>query len=128
MQIWNICGIALLCVFSSLIIKECNGKLFSFIGIFFAVFVMFLLVNDLSKIYGFMNGISENGNLSPYLLLILKLLSLGYAISFTSDICREMGEVGIASKLELLGRIEMIALCLPEISEIMSIAISIMDK
>ena len=58
---------------------------------------------------------------------IFKIIGIGYLFGVSSEICRELGEGGIASSLVLLGRLEAIAVALPYIAEIFSLAISLVE-
>lgn len=125
MDVWNLCGIALLSAFCAMIVKESGGKLSVFIGIISGIALISLSASGILKIFSFLSDFSYKENIEPYLMTILKILSLGYAVSITAELCREMGENGIASKLELVGRVEMLLLCIPYISKILELAISI---
>ncbi len=128
MQIWNICGVALICVFLSLTLKECGGRLSVLVGVFGGLFILFFAAEGLFELYDSFSSWEYIESASPYIMTVLKVLSLGYAVSLTAEVCRELGEGGIASKLELFGKIEMLLLCLPRIEEIISLAISFSEK
>lgn len=128
MQIWNICGVALICVFLSLTLKECGARLSPFVGIFGGVFILFFVIDGFLELYNSFSSWEYMDSASPYVMTALKVLSLGYAVSLTAETCRELGEGGIASKLELFGKVEMLVLCLPRIEEILSLALSFSEK
>ncbi len=56
---------------------------------------------------------------------IFKIMGIGYLFGISSEICRELGESGISTALTLAGRFEIIAVALPFISEIFSLALSL---
>jgi hypothetical protein len=66
-------------------------------------------------------------NLGEGGVAILKIMGLGYLFGISADLCRELGEGGISSALTLVGRFEIIAVALPFIHEIFSLAISLVS-
>ncbi|MBQ1244779.1 MAG: stage III sporulation AC/AD family protein [Clostridia bacterium] len=128
MGIWNICGVALICVFLSLTLKECGGRFSSLVGIIGGFFILLFCIEGIYELYNKTSEWAYLESASPYIMTAVKVLSLGYAVSLTADTCRELGEGGIASKLELFGKIEMLLLCMPRIEEILSLALSLSEK
>ena len=58
---------------------------------------------------------------------IFKIVGVGYLFGISSEICRELGENGIATAVGIVGRFEIIAVALPFISEIFSLALSLVN-
>ncbi len=54
-------------------------------------------------------------------LAALKILGLGYLFGVSCDICRELGENGIAKALEIVGRVEIIVVIIPFFEEIIRV-------
>lgn len=128
MGVWNICGAALLFVFLSLTLKECGGRLSFLVSILGGIFILLFSLEGMYELYNKTSEWAYFKSASSYIMTALKVLSLGYAVSLTAETCRELGEGGIASKLELFGKIEMLLLCLPRIEEILSLALSLSEK
>ena len=55
----------------------------------------------------------------------LKILGLGYLFGISADLCRELGEGGIAKAVEVVGRIEIIVVILPFFEEIIKIGVEL---
>ena len=53
--------------------------------------------------------------------LMLKMIGAGYVYGICSDICRELGESGIANALQVAGRVEILLLLLPTLIEILEL-------
>lgn len=60
--------------------------------------------------------------LSPYLTVILRAIGIGYVARIGGDACRDLGHEGVAQKLELCGKAELLAISLPYLLELLSVA------
>ena len=120
------CGVAL-CALTAVIVLR--GQKSEFAGIvalaaavllFGAAAAMFWPV--LSELRRMIEGTSFEGCLST----LIKALGITLAVQFSSELCRDAGESAIASKLELVGKAEMILLCLPLIGKLLGLAAELM--
>ena len=75
----------------------------------------------------FLGGIINDGAMGEYSEMLLKTLGVSLAVQTTSDVCRDAGEGAIASKVELLGKIEIIIIGIPLIKKIFEISQEIMS-
>ena len=62
-----------------------------------------------------------SGELKEYTRPIFKVFGISLLTETTSDICRQAGENTFASKVEMLGKTEMIILCFPLVEKILNI-------
>ena len=127
MEIQSLCGIALITTLCAMIVKECGGKMSLLVGSVGGLVILFYAVQAFSETFSLLGEFTYAEKLSPYVTTILKILVIGYCVSLTAETCRELGEAGIASKLEVLGKAEMLLLCLPEMKKIIELAISIAE-
>ena len=127
MDIQSLCGVALVAAICAMIVKECGGKMSLLIGIIGGLVILFYAFGAFTEAFSLLGEFTYAEKLSPYVTTILKILVIGYCVSLTSETCRELGEAGIASKLEILGKAEMLLLCLPEMKKIIELAISIAE-
>ena len=65
--------------------------------------------------------------LSPYVKVLLKGLGVTYVVHIGADVCRDLGAAGIASKLELCGKAELLLLALPYLGEVISLALALCE-
>ena len=63
----------------------------------------------------FQNIAGQVGLKSGYIKLILKVIGIAYIAQFGSEICRDAGETSTASKIELAGKIIIMAISMPAI-------------
>ena len=121
MDILKISGIALIIIILSSVLKQTKPE-FSIIIISVASVVIFglmfkyveeiyLALND----YFFMFGISN-----IYLNIVFKTLVIAYLCEFTSSLCRDSGESALGVKIELAGKVIIVALSMPLFKELLN--------
>ena len=59
---------------------------------------------------------------------VLKILGIGYLSGICSDVCRELGENGIASVVSTVARIEMLIVISPMMLEILTLGLELVGE
>lgn len=91
---------------------------------------VFLLGVSLSIIVPFVdyiNSIAEQYTYS-YLSVLIKASGIALLTGTASDLCRSSGEEAIASKVELLGKCELLFLSLPLLQELFQLVHTIIEE
>ena len=113
----QICLIALVGVFLSLLIKDKNPSIALLLSVACGVMIFISIVGDLSEIISFAEDFSSGFSSGEEIFsLLLKATGIAYLVDFSADICRDAGENGAAKKLELAGKITIMALSLPVVT------------
>ncbi|HYK75018.1 MAG TPA: stage III sporulation protein AD [Pseudoneobacillus sp.] len=114
MEILQIVGVALVSTFLALIIKEQKPN-FAFLLIVFVGCAIFLfLVDQIYEIIQMLQRIATNANVNlVYVETILKIIGIAYIAEFASQITKDAGQGAIASKIELGGKIIILAMAIP---------------
>ncbi len=66
-------------------------------------------------------------SLADYAAVMLKGLGVALITRICASVCRETGRTGIAEYVELAGRLEILLLCLPLMSRILSAAAELFE-
>lgn len=61
-----------------------------------------------------------------YVSVLFKSLGVCFVVQLASDACRDVGEIALSSKIEIVGKILVLTLSLPFFNEIASIAMKIL--
>ena len=78
---------------------------------------------SLSSLLSLIFGLSEELDIAAEIKAALKILGVGYLYGISADICRELGEGGIAKAAEVAGRVEIMLLILPFAEEIIRVGV-----
>ncbi|MFB6465860.1 stage III sporulation protein AD [Cytobacillus sp. Hz8] len=114
MEIFQIVGVALVSTFLALIVKEQKPN-FAFLLIVFVGCAIFLfLVDQIYAIIHMLENIAVHAKVNMvYLETILKIIGIAYIAEFASQITKDAGQSAIASKIELGGKILILAMAIP---------------
>lgn len=101
---------------------------FSFLLILFTGTGIFLfLVDQIIKIIEMMQSLAANANInSLYVRTILKIIGIAYIAEFTAHISKDAGLASLASKVELAGKILILAMAVPILTVLIETIIAIM--
>jgi stage III sporulation protein AD len=120
----KLCGICLLVAAMALVLRDAGAKLAPLVGVFGGVMLLIALIPRYRPILTLLSGLSEDPIFSSVLSLGLRAVALCVLVEVTTGILRDMGEGGLATRLEWCGRLELILLALPTVGELVSIASS----
>ncbi|WP_342433927.1 stage III sporulation protein AD [Neobacillus sp. FSL H8-0543] len=114
MEIIKIVGVALVATFLALIIKEQKPN-FAFLLIVFVGCVIFLfLIDKIYEIIHMLEKLAVNANVNlVYIETILKIIGIAYIAEFAAQITKDAGQGALASKIELAGKILILAMAIP---------------
>lgn len=95
----------------------------------FAAVCAVLLLSETVSIFGnvFKSAalIGDVSSVKEPLEAAIKTLGAGYLFGVSADICRELGESGIAKAVEVVGRVEIIALVFPYFEQIIKVGVEL---
>lgn len=76
--------------------------------------ILLLVLRRLAGVVGVLLDLAGRAHLSgPYLEIILKVIAVSYLVGLGAQISRDAGERAVADKMELAGRILILAMALP---------------
>ncbi|PLR84480.1 stage III sporulation protein AD [Bacillus canaveralius] len=113
-EIIQIAGVALVATFLALIVKEQKPN-FAFLLIVFVGCAIFLfLVDQIYQVIHMVEKIAINAKVNIiYVETILKIIGIAYIAEFAAQITKDAGQGAIASKIELAGKILILAMAIP---------------
>ncbi|WP_235714599.1 stage III sporulation protein AD [Neobacillus dielmonensis] len=114
MEILKIVGIALIATFLSLIVKEQKPNLAFLLIVFVGCSIFLFLVDKIYEIIHMLERLALNAKVNMvYVETILKIIGIAYIAEFAVQITKDAGQGAIASKIELAGKIIILAMAIP---------------
>ena len=123
-----LCGATLIAVVLILLFKHLKSNFAIPLATVFGIILLRQALKDISSEFSFFNSLSQRITLPQTGDIILKIFGISIIVETTSDICRDANENTIASKIELIGKVELLILTIPLVKEILKIIESLMLK
>ena len=117
-DILKICGVGVLCAFCGMMLRKMNGELAPLLRVCGGVLIFGALIGTLTEILGSLEGSFLSEETVTYANLMKKALGIAIVTRISSDVCRDTGESAIGGCVELGGKLIILSLCLPLVTEL----------
>ncbi|MDQ0975971.1 stage III sporulation protein AD [Bacillus niacini] len=105
---------ALVATFLALIIKEQKPNFAFLLIVFVGCSIFLFLVDKIYEIIHMLEKLAVNANVNLiYVETILKIIGIAYIAEFASQITKDAGQGAVASKIELAGKVLILAMAIP---------------
>lgn len=122
-MILRVIGIALLSAICAFLLRGLASRAAPIYASLAAIVVLALCKDGVDGVISSVLGVASSINISEPVSVILKIIGLGYLFGISADICRELGEGGIAKALEVAGRVEIFSLSVPYLVKTLNLGI-----
>lgn len=127
MDLFKILALAILTCIATIIVKQVKPDFASIVAIAGGVVILLFLIDYLKEIVSVFEIIVNKTNLSPSLFTtILKIIGIGYLTEFTANLCTDSGNTSLASKIGLAGKVIILFISLPIITNLIEIIVEIL--
>jgi len=107
-------GMAVTAAVLALVLKQHRAEYALILSVSAGVILLVFAMRYVSQLAGFTRSVSSALSLpADFLPVLFKVLGIAYLAQFASDACRDAGENGLASKVELIGKAAMLVAALP---------------
>jgi len=121
MSTLQLCGICLLAVLMILLLRQARAEFAPLVSLAVSI----LLLGTAAAVYfplrEWMESLPLTGEMANSITAMTKCLGLALITQTTAEVCRDAGEGAIASRVELVGKAEILLLCLPMLKELIRI-------
>lgn len=125
--IFAIVGVGVAAAALAIVLRQTRPEYAMLVSLAAGVFIIYKVIGDLAPIATEINAIiSTSGVPSGYASILFKALGICLLTQIACDTCKDAGEGAIASKIEIAGRIAVLAVSLPLFTQVLSIVRSLM--
>jgi len=129
MNIFQIVGLGLICVFLIVVLEEQKSKFGMFITIAFGAMIFIAIFSQLNHILqSFQQFATQIRVNSVYMQTMFKVIGIAYLGEFAAEVCRDCGSNAIASKIELAAKIIILTLAMPVLLAILENILLLMPR
>lgn len=127
--IYRIIAVALVTCLATIILKPVRSDFAIMVSVVGGIIILFMLVRYVSGIFDVFMQIFSATNLSSSLYkLVFKIIAVGYLIEFSASICSDTGNASLGDKVLLGGKIIILVMALPIITNILNIVTELLPK
>lgn len=126
MDIIQIIGIGTITAVLSFVIKQYRPEMAIVLPVLGASLIFLYVAPYLENVISMFSDIADKAGIeSRYLKTIIKMIGIAYLCQFSAELCRSAGEVLIAGKIELGGKLIILSLSIPIIYNLLELVSSI---
>lgn len=127
MDVIKIIGIGLISLIMIIIIKQHRPEFAIYISLIAGVLIFSLVFGKISGIITMLSNIANKSAINKeFLNLLIKITGIAILTEFAVSICKDSGETAIANKIDIGGKVTIIAISIPIISSLLETVIKIL--
>lgn len=127
MDIIKIIGIGLISLVITIIVKQYKPEFAVYISLIAGTLILMLVFDKLSEVIKLLNNLASKSAInSKFISLLIKITGIAILTEFAVSICKDSGETAIANKMDIGGKIMIIAVSVPIISSLLENVIKIL--
>jgi stage III sporulation protein AD len=117
----KIAGIGVMAVFLALKLKSVQPEYGLLISISAGIVLFGFSLSKLEVIFSGMDTIRQYLSVnSVYIEIILKVVGIAYISEFSANLCKDAGYGGIASQIEMFGKLSILVMSLPILTTLLT--------
>lgn len=117
----KIACIGLMAVFLAMKLKNIQSEYALLIGVAACIVLFGFSVTKLEVIFEGLNTIQEHLSIhSAYIGIILKVVGIAYISEFSANLCKDAGYSGIASQIEMFGKLSILVMSMPILTTLLT--------
>ena len=123
MNVEKIIAIAMVCAVLLIILRHSRPEQGMILSIAAALVLLLWILDDMLPVLDSLRQLAKQFQFGEEKVqTLLKTLGICFLSQTAADLCRDAGESSIAAKVELVGKIAILLLCLPFYQELLAIA------
>jgi len=118
MNDFKLCGIVICGVILCSIFKQIKNEYSLFIRIVITSLITILSLTLFVPVLSYIDEITKNTAIHKYIPILIKISGIAIISEFTANICTDAGETGIATRVSMFAKAEILVLTLPLIKSL----------
>lgn len=128
MDIFKIVGIGIIICVVIVVVKQIKPEFALIVLIAGSIVMLVYIFNYFTNILGVFDTILQKTGINSELFsIILKIVGVGYLIEFAANICSDSGNPAIADKVVLCGKLIILVMCMPIITNLLNIIVGLLE-
>lgn len=127
MDIFKIIFIAIIVTSMCLVIKQVRPEISMLVGLLGAILIFLFSLEQIGQVIELIKDLSNKAGMPlTFLNIILKIIGIAYLTEFASNVCKDVGESAIASKVQFAGKCIILVMGMTVISNFVETVVKIL--
>ncbi len=127
MDIIKIVGIAFVTLIIVIILRQYKPEFAVYASMLGGAIIILLSLGKLEGIINLLENLASKTAINgEFLAILIKITGIAFLTEFATSVCKDSGETAIANKVDLGGKIIIIAISIPIISQLLETVIKIL--
>lgn len=127
MDIIKIIGIGLISLIVIIIIKQYRPEFAVYISLIAGALILILVLDKMSGVINLLTNLANKTSINKdFIFLLIKITGIAFLTEFAVSICKDAGESAIATKIDMGGKVMIIAISIPIISSLLETIIKVL--
>ena len=127
MDIIKIVGIAFITLIVVIILKQYKPKFAMYASILGGAIILFMSLGKITGIIQLLENISLKTAINgEFLGILIKITGIAFLTEFAVSVCKDAGETAIANKVDLGGKVIIIAISIPIVSALLETVVKVL--
>lgn len=122
MEVMRIVGIGLIGAILSILLRNSKPEFSMLIPVVVSFTVLACAMPCLIRITEELSRMASSAGInSSYMRIVIKVIGISYLVCITAELCKDAGENAIAAKIELGGKLIILAMAIPIINSLLNL-------
>ena len=122
MEVMRIVGIGLIGAIVSILLRNSKPEFSMLIPVVVSFTVLACAMPYLIRITEELSRMASSAGInSSYMRIVIKVIGISYLVCITAELCKDAGENAIAAKIELGGKLIILAMAIPIINSLLNL-------
>ena len=127
MDIIKIIGIGLISLILIIIIKQYRPEFAVYVSLIAGALILILVLDKMSGVINLLSNLANKTSINKdFIFLLIKITGIAFLTEFAVSICKDAGESAIATKIDMGGKVMIIAMSIPIISSLLETIIKVL--
>lgn len=127
MDIIKIIGVGLIALIIIIIVKQYRPEFTMYVSVAAGIIILLLVMDKLSSIIDLLTNLTNKTSVNnEFIFLLIKITGIAILTEFASSVCKDSGETAIASKVDMGGKIIIIAMSIPIIASLLETILKVL--
>ena len=116
----KICALALITAICYSVVRRVNPSFDAPMRLASSVVLLGVVIGAARPLFSYLSGLVAGSELDRWQGMLFSAMGIAFLSHVSAELCRDCGEGSIGGYCELIGKVEILLLCLPLINELLS--------